>query len=53
MDQKHVEGELDLDQILYTEEQILSRLGEMAKQIEIDYDGWTSSSSACSRVRSW
>ncbi len=39
MDQKHVEGELDLDQILYTEEQIISRLGEMAKQIEVDYDG--------------
>ena len=37
MEAKHVEGELDT--ILYTEEQILSRLGEMAKQIEIDYDG--------------
>jgi hypoxanthine phosphoribosyltransferase len=39
VDQKHVENELDLDQILYTEDQILSRLGEMAKQIEVDYDG--------------
>ena len=39
MELKHVENELDLDQILYTEEQIISRLGEMAKQIEVDYDG--------------
>ena len=39
MDHKHVEDELDLDQILYTEDQILARLGEMAKQIEVDYDG--------------
>jgi hypoxanthine phosphoribosyltransferase len=39
VDQKHVEEELDLDQILFTEEQILGRLGEMAKQIEIDYTG--------------
>src|SRR5688572_15563543 len=37
MDSADVES--DLVNILYTEEQILSRLGEMAKQIEVDYDG--------------
>lgn len=39
MDQTHVEGDLDLDQTLYTEEQIVGRLKEMAAQIEADYEG--------------
>ena len=39
MDQKHVEGDLDLEQTLFTEDQILSRLREMAAEIEADYDG--------------
>ena len=39
MDQTHVEGDLELDQTLYTEEQILTRLKEMAAQIESDYEG--------------
>jgi hypoxanthine phosphoribosyltransferase len=39
VDQTHVDGELDLDQILFTEDEIQSRLREMAKQIEADYDG--------------
>ena len=39
MELKHVENELDLDQILYTEEQILARMGEVAAQIELDYEG--------------
>ncbi|MET0449815.1 MAG: hypoxanthine phosphoribosyltransferase [Aeromicrobium sp.] len=39
MDQTHVEGDLELDQTLYTEEQIVSRLKEMAAQIETDYEG--------------
>ena len=37
MDVSHVEQ--DLVNVLFTEEQILGRLGEMAKQIEIDYTG--------------
>lgn len=39
MDQTHVAGELDLDQTLFTEEQITTRLKEMATQIEADYEG--------------
>ncbi|MGZ5367421.1 hypoxanthine phosphoribosyltransferase [Aeromicrobium sp.] len=39
MDQTHVVGELELDQTLFTEEQILRRLGEMAAEIEADYEG--------------
>jgi len=39
VDQTHVEGDLELDQTLYTEEQILTRLKEMAAQIESDYEG--------------
>ena len=39
MDQTHVAGDLDLDQTLYTEEQILGRLQEMAREIEKDYEG--------------
>ena len=39
MDQQHVEGDLDLEQTLFTEDQILSRLREMAAEIERDYDG--------------
>jgi hypoxanthine phosphoribosyltransferase len=37
MDEAHVEG--DLVNILYTEDQIQGRLGELAAQIEKDYDG--------------
>ena len=32
-------GEGDLVDVLYTEQQIHDRLGEMAKQIEVDYEG--------------
>ena len=39
MDQTHVEGDLELDQTLFTEEQITSRLAEIARQIEADYEG--------------
>lgn len=39
MDQQHVEGDLDLDQTLFTEEEIQGRLAEMAAQIEADYAG--------------
>ncbi|MGA8987878.1 hypoxanthine phosphoribosyltransferase [Aeromicrobium sp.] len=39
MDQTHVADDLELDQTLFTEEQIVSRLKEMAAQIEIDYAG--------------
>jgi hypoxanthine phosphoribosyltransferase len=37
MDPKHIEG--DLVDVLYTEEQIQGRLGEMAAAIESDYEG--------------
>jgi hypoxanthine phosphoribosyltransferase len=37
MDEKHVEG--DLVEVLYSEEQIQSRLAEMAAAIEKDYEG--------------
>lgn len=39
MDLQHVEGDVDLDQILITETEILTCLQTMAKQIEADYDG--------------
>ncbi len=39
MDQTHVAGDLELDETLYTEEQIVTRLKEMAAQIETDYAG--------------
>ena len=39
MDQTHVEGDLELDQTLFTEEQVTSRLAEIARQIEADYEG--------------
>ncbi|MFI5429006.1 hypoxanthine phosphoribosyltransferase [Aeromicrobium sp. UC242_57] len=39
MDQTHVAGDLELDQTLFTEEQITSRLKEMATQIQADYEG--------------
>lgn len=39
MDQTHVVGEIDLDQTLFTEDQILGRLGEMAAEIDVDYEG--------------
>ena len=39
MDQKRVEGDLALDETLITEEQILARLEEMAREIERDYEG--------------
>jgi hypoxanthine phosphoribosyltransferase len=39
VDQSHVEDDLELDQTLFTEEQILGRLKEMAGEIERDYAG--------------
>jgi hypoxanthine phosphoribosyltransferase len=39
VDQTHVEGDLELDQTLFTEEQIVSRLKELAADIERDYEG--------------
>jgi hypoxanthine phosphoribosyltransferase len=39
VDQSHVADDLELDQTLFTEEQIVSRLKEMAAQIEQDYEG--------------
>jgi len=39
VDQTHVAGDLDLDQTLYTEDQIVGRLKEMATDIESDYEG--------------
>lgn len=39
MDTQHVEGDLDLDQTLYTEDQIRERLAELARDIERDYEG--------------
>jgi hypoxanthine phosphoribosyltransferase len=39
VDQMHVEGDLDLDQTLYSEAEIVTRLKEMATQIESDYEG--------------
>ena len=39
MDRQHVESDLDLEQTLFTEDQILERLREMAAQIESDYEG--------------
>ena len=37
MDESHIEG--DLVDVLFTEQQIQDRLGEMARQIEADYEG--------------
>jgi hypoxanthine phosphoribosyltransferase len=39
VDQTHVADDLALDETLYTEEQIVARLKEMAAQIEKDYEG--------------
>jgi len=39
VDQKHVEDDLALDQTLITEEQIQTRLAEMAAEINRDYEG--------------
>ena len=39
MELTHVEGDLELDQTLFTEEQIVTRLKEMAADIERDYEG--------------
>lgn len=39
MDRQHVESDLDLEQTLFTEDQILERLRELAAQIESDYEG--------------
>jgi hypoxanthine phosphoribosyltransferase len=39
VDQTHVASDIEPDQILLTEKQILERLGELAAQIEGDYDG--------------
>ncbi|WP_369797005.1 hypoxanthine phosphoribosyltransferase [Aeromicrobium sp. Leaf291] len=36
---QHVESDLDLDQTLFTEEQIVARLREIARQVETDYAG--------------
>ncbi len=39
MDQTHVASDIEPDQILLTEQQILERLGELAAQVEADYEG--------------
>jgi len=39
VDLTHVEDDLELDQTLFTEEQIVTRLKEMAADIERDYEG--------------
>lgn len=39
MDAAHVEGELDLDNILLTEDQIQSRIAALAAEIDADYAG--------------
>lgn len=39
MDHEQISGDLDLDKTLITEEQIQSRLHELARQIETDYEG--------------
>lgn len=39
MDRQHVESDLDLEQTLYTEDQIRARLDEMAAAIAADYEG--------------
>ncbi len=39
VDIQHVESDLDLDQTLFTEEQIVARLREIARQVETDYAG--------------
>ena len=39
MDSQHVEGDLDLEQTFFSEQQIQDRLREMAEQIRADYDG--------------
>lgn len=39
MDNTHVVGEIDLDQALFTEDQIIGRLREIAAEIEVDYEG--------------
>jgi len=39
VDQTHVADDLALDETLFTEEQIVARLKEMAGQIEKDYEG--------------
>ncbi len=39
MDLQHVESDLDLDQTLFTEDQIIGRLQEIAREVEADYEG--------------
>ena len=39
VDIQHVESDLDLEQTLFTEEQIVARLREIARQVETDYAG--------------
>lgn len=39
MDIQHVESDLDLEQTLFTEEQIQERLREIAREVERDYEG--------------
>jgi len=39
VDTEHVEADLDLSATLFTEEQIQARLAELARRIEVDYEG--------------
>jgi hypoxanthine phosphoribosyltransferase len=39
VDLQHVESDLDLDQTLFTEDQIIERLQEIAREVEADYEG--------------
>jgi hypoxanthine phosphoribosyltransferase len=39
VDLQHVESDLDLDQTLFTEDQIIGRLQEIAREVEADYEG--------------
>jgi hypoxanthine phosphoribosyltransferase len=39
VDTERVEADLDLTKTLFTEEQIQHRIAEMARQIEVDYEG--------------
>lgn len=39
VDTEHVEADLDLTKTLFSEEQIRTRLDEIARQIEVDYEG--------------
>ena len=39
MDAKQIEGDLELDQTFFTEDEIQARLRELAAEIEPDYEG--------------